>query len=238
MDTDTILRFLPLLAGVIAVILVHQFIIKPKVMKVGGKKSPLEAVRYFRNLGYFADYRALSDEALATKLRELHERQWGIPLDPELPFFDQFLLLWDKKRFWVNTVHLNVAMDTGVYVKVLKEWAAISQGSFEPQDIKETWESPEGPIEVTFTLDGQQHSLHPEFMQTTLDDRISAEINGFTKDSGYYLVNFASLAPNAVIFFTTKKELAKLIGQRRWDFQQVELIMVLEISPRGLGSGD
>lgn len=217
MDTDAIVRFVPLIAAIIATPLVYRFYIQ-RQLGVVRQKNPLEAVGYFRKMGFFADYQDLPDEALAAKIQELHEKTWGTPLDPKHPLFDQYILLWDKKRVWCKPVE--VAMGNDAYVNTLKEWAAISRGAFDPQDIKETWEGPEGPIEVAFKLADQQHTIHPEFLKSSLDDVITKDIYALTQPTGYLLVKLATFAPAVFIVFLTKKEMMKLVVERRWDFRK------------------
>ena len=71
----------------------------------------------------------------------------------------------------------DVCAENQVYAEFLRALAAISSGSFDPQNIAEVWNSDEGPITVAFTLAGARHDVHPAYSNDWMDLDILAPIN-------------------------------------------------------------
>src|SRR5688572_6513862 len=119
----------------------------------------LDAIRYFRDFGFFASHHGSDDE-----VAEVIKSYWGGDWDEFLSGVsdrlsaDQLLLVADTKRVWWHDLE-GVYQGANCYVEVLNEWSAISQGLFLPEQIQETWQGASGPVDVTFLLDGKKYTF-------------------------------------------------------------------------------
>ncbi len=134
-------------------------------------------------------------------------------------FADQFILQLDKSRVWMEDTEADVGKGNDVYVKVLKQWAQISRGAFNPTDIVETWNTEEGPVKLQFILNGDKVILYPQYMNDFIDVGILKKINTKIAGSGY---QFAVVAIDQQVFVTAlnEKELAKISNERLWPLEQ------------------
>ncbi|UUZ92359.1 hypothetical protein LJK87_44430 [Paenibacillus sp. P25] len=163
-----------------------------------GKLKPiervLEAAQYYRNIGFFAGDKSLSNQQFEEKFKKFYSDFRGEDWDPfdSSEYYDAlaefYVLGEDKQRVWLEDTEADVGSGNEVYVKTLKEWSSISRGAFQPSEIKESWKTEEGPIEVSFTLNGTERTIHPEYLNDFIDTGVLAEINEMIKDSGYQFV--------------------------------------------------
>jgi hypothetical protein len=197
----------------------------------------VEAVRYYRGLGFFSEHAALSDEALAQHVESLIEDEWGETFtadqsgpmvvdewgdtltSPEnVRFAELTLLRADSARVWWEDTEADVCAANQVYVETLRAWAGISRGAFSPREITETWESDEGPITVRFTLDGDERTLHPEYLDDWLDMEILVPLNGWLRHTGYAFELYEAFDQTAFLVVLTPDEKQRLERERGWRF--------------------
>ncbi len=178
----------------------------------------LQFVTFFRKLGFFPEYAALSDDELARKLESLHENEWGERIDPQNPFIDLLLLRWDKTRVWWEDTEADVCRENKVYTQTLQEWASISNGTFIPEHIQEKWEDEHGPITVTFTYHQQEIQLSPHYLDDYIDIDILLPINHCFRHSGKEFALYEAFDQTAFIVMLTSEEKQKLHNERKWRF--------------------
>jgi hypothetical protein len=118
-----------------------------------------DAIRYFRGFGFFASHPG-SDEELAEIIISYWRGDWDEYLTAvsDRPSADQLLLVADTKRVWWHDLEV-VYRGSNSYVDVLNEWATISRGQFAPDQIQETWQGENGPVEVTFTFNDHTYTF-------------------------------------------------------------------------------
>jgi hypothetical protein len=167
----------------------------------------LRFVRFYRSLGFFTgtehvdedhpfgrgawpgcerplDFARFSDEELADLLIARYERDHDCAVDAVWAFDDADLLRYDTSRVWSEDMEADVCAGNDVYVWVLREWARISRGCFRPEDITETWETDEGPITVTFAIDGVRCTWHPAFDGDWIDPHLLEWVNEVIAPTG------------------------------------------------------
>jgi len=181
----------------------------------------LQFVTSFRELGFFTEYAALSDDELATTLQVLHENEWGERIHPQQPFIDLSLLRWDKQRVWWEDTEADVCRENKVYTQTLHEWASISNGTFAPEHIQEEWEDEQGPITVTFTSHQQEVHLCPNYLDDYLDINILSPINQCLRHSGKEFALYEAFDQTAFIVMLTSEEKQKLRTERKWRFATI-----------------
>lgn len=185
-----------------------------------------ESVRYFRGSGFFADLTGKSDvDALA----DVRRRLGATVVDPKDPLADQRLLFADTARVWWRGIDAEPMPKNRTYERTLREWTAISRGALAPADVKETWdydEEDEGGIrklkveriDVSFTHQGQKHSLRPRYLADRLDVDALLKLNDVIAASGYRFEPVASSDDTAFVVALTAEEKSRLVRERGWRF--------------------
>ncbi|KIL40371.1 hypothetical protein SD70_14135 [Gordoniibacillus kamchatkensis] len=183
----------------------------------------LDAAHYYRGLGFFDRDKGLTDQQFDDKFLGFYKgfvtKDWD-PFDSS-EYYDEFAELYvlqqDQDRVWLKDTEADVGKGNDVYVATLEKWSWISRGAFQPTDITETWGSEEGPVTVSFTLNGQKKVLHPQYMNDFIDTGILAEINEMIKESGY---QFEAVEIDQQVFVTvlTAEEKSKIRKDRYLPF--------------------
>ncbi|MEW9701975.1 stalk domain-containing protein [Paenibacillus sp. SI8] len=198
-----------------------------KFSTLSPKERVLDAAHYYRKLGFFEKDKSLTAQQFDDKFIEFYKGFVDEDWDPFNSkegfdaFADLYVLQQDTDRVWMEDTEADVGQGNDSYVQALKNWSAISRGTFKPTDIVEKWESEEGPITVTFTLNGQKKSVHPLYMNDFLDTEILKEINILIRDSGY---QFAEVVIDQEVFVTvlTAEEKQNIQKDRFMDFVSFE----------------
>jgi hypothetical protein len=177
----------------------------------------LESVHVYRQVGLFEEDANLSDAALAQKLSRRYAREHERPFNPSDDWAELYLLALDENRFWWTDLEADVCRENNVYVRVLQEWARISRGSFSPEGIEETWDTDEGPVNVSFVLNAKRHVIHPLYLGDWIDILVLDTINDLIEASGfrfeYYPVGESQIA--FVIVLTPEEK--ELLERERGD---------------------
>lgn len=129
-----------------------------------------ELVERFRQFGLLAGLQPHD-------LLQRFQQEWRRPFDPSNRFDRPWLVAMDARHVWMDDTEADVCAENQVYAEFLRALAAISTGSFDPQSIAEVWDSDEGPINVSFTLAGARHAVHPAYSDDWMDLDILASIN-------------------------------------------------------------
>lgn len=181
----------------------------------------LDALRYYRAMGFFRTFAELDDNALADRVAELRRRQTAVDFDPTDPKSDLELLALDGNRVWWNETEVPVDPGRRFYERTLPEWGRISRGAFEPRQIREEWQTPSGPARVRFVLDGTEHELAPDVEGGVgLDLEIFAQINRLIDASGIRFEIFEPFDRTAFVVALFDVEKQRLKRERGWSFLQ------------------
>ncbi|MNQ98898.1 hypothetical protein D3C85_1146130 [compost metagenome] len=129
-----------------------------------------------------------------------------------------YLLQEDKDRVWLEDWDLDVSKGKDAYVTTLGQWSKISRGAFQPSDIKEVWDGEEGPITISFKLNGQDRVIHLEDTGGYIDTGILKEINAMIKASGFQFAEAYNDDDDTIVTVLKAEEQAKLQQERYIDF--------------------
>ena len=175
-------------------------------MRVTPDQWLLESVKYFRAIAFFETYRSQTDEELAATLRRLHHEEFDEDFDPFDAYSDLLLLRWDSNRVWWQDTEADVCIDNRVYEETIREWGVISRGQFLPQNVQEEWHSDEGPIEISFSLQGQAIQFQPNYLDDYIDTSILGVINRLIRRSGYQFEIYESFDQTVFVVAVTAEE--------------------------------
>jgi hypothetical protein len=181
-------------------------------------KTIEERATALRGLGLFAGRATLSDAALVEAVRTEIEAVWGSDIKVDDPFMELLVAERDSDRVWWHDLEADVVDENQVYVSTLGDWAAISVGAFKPSEITETWASDSGPVTVAFSLGGEAHELHPQYLEDWIDPTILGSINELIAKSGRRLEIVKAFDQTAFVMALTKAERAGL-ESRGWCFE-------------------
>ncbi len=186
------------------------------------QQTILEAVRYFRSLGFFQEFTSQSDEELAITFEQMYTHNGTLPreYDPSSnPLAELTLLSYDKQRVWWKDSEADVCEENRVYARTLQEWGRISRGEFEPTDIRETWDSDEGPITVEFIHQNKAFSFQPEFYGDWLDvGTFLPAVNEIIQSQGIQFEICETYDQTICVIVLTQEEKLKLQTEREWAF--------------------
>ena len=190
----------------------------------------VQLVAYYRGLGFFAQDRDLSDEALAQRLAAAQRESGEPPFRSNDPLIDFRLLRHDRDRVWWGNPQANVVAegvhlpdvppppDGRPYARLLCEWATISRGALVPRDVVEHWVTGAGPIEVTFALDGARRTLWPNYLEDRVDLSVLGRINDYIRGSGLRFECCEPLGRTAFVLVLASEEKERLVQERGWRF--------------------
>lgn len=133
-------------------------------------------VEFYRRFGFFGAYRKMSVEEVVDKLVEL-ELAEGRVYDPDELTADIQALRWDKVRVWTEDPFRKIVPEEKVYEETLGIWSKISRKAFEPEKVKERWESPQGGVWVEMMIHEHPYILEVLHQDYVVDLEIIKEIN-------------------------------------------------------------
>ena len=117
------------------------------------------------------------------------------------PEFDLFFLSLDPTRSLYSVMDFGdyLAPGNDAYVSSLEALANISRGTFNPENLKETWDTPEGPIRLSFDFAGRKRELKMDLWGGAFDFRILLQLNSLLSGTEYRF----EMAPMDEILFVT-----------------------------------
>ena len=125
----------------------------------------VRAVEDLRRLGFFAGDADLTAAELAAQIQADYLAESGRPLAEARAHTDLLLAKQDPSRVWCQ--RSSDSRTANSYAEVLRSWAEISRGAFDPVFIEERQASPRGPITVKFVHGGHDVALHPNGARST-----------------------------------------------------------------------
>lgn len=198
--------------------------------KFGGMKAEdriADAIAFYKDMGYFKNTKVDEADLGETAIERYTEELKGQEEDPFAPdsaysrYTDLFMMSADSSRAWAEEMAAGIGKGKDAYVKVLKQWAAILRGAFNPTDITENWRSEDGPVSVDMIVNGKKRTLYPEQLNGYLDIGILEGINAIIADTGY---RFEVMVVDEMVFVTvlTEPERKKLKEERMLIFDELD----------------
>jgi hypothetical protein len=139
---------------------------------------------------------------------------------PDVPpgILDLAVAEQDRTRVWWRDLEADVSDGNDVYAQTVTEWGEISVGTFEPTEIIESWEGPEGPVTVDYVQSGITHTLTPGYLEDWIDPGIVVGINETIADSGRRFEMYKAFDQTAFVMALTDDE-RRAFEARGWCFE-------------------
>jgi hypothetical protein len=181
----------------------------------------VHTVKFFRSMGFFSSCVAMTDVELATRLDFMQAKKWRSGFDPNRPTFELEVLKWDAQRVWWDDTEVDAGEGNDVYVELLQDWGKISRGAFEPRDVAECWDAPEGPIYVSFMLGGRACDIAPRYLEDYFDVGVIGQINRLIDGEGMAFQVYEAFDQTAFVIVLDESEKGVLEKERGWKFMDL-----------------
>jgi len=173
-------------------------------------KSPEEIVHFYQQLGFFAGISPAS-------LVERYANEHGKPPQDGNPWDDAYLLACDEDLVWTCDPEADVCAENNVYAEILPQWASISHGAFRPEKITEHWESDDGPVTVSFQLNGQVVTMSPGCQNDWIDLAVLWRVNSMIEPAGCQF-EYAVDGNFAIVLCLTPEQKQMMQARRSFPF--------------------
>jgi|GEM_PF-2822680 len=188
---------------------------QPKFRRFLSKQVPI-----LRRLGFFEKTRSLSDEQLVEKLIKKIERKHGKYVGDFLRY-PMLLASLDKTRVYWGDTECDFCKGNDAFVEILRDWAGISRGKFEPENMRETWSENEDSVAIEFELNGKSCCIHPKIEDDWLDPCFPGMINELISDTGYrFYIPECDYGQDYAVVFLGTKEKEILAREADWKFEE------------------
>lgn len=223
------LRLLVMLLGysipILIVLIGLHFSVDSKMNNLYEQMFPIQPMKKeiseLRKVGMFKSYSDKSDE-FVTELaigRAISKQDgWanaGQYWNTKTNQVDRLeLLRLDSEKVWQKEDTEFIVEGNRAYEAIIKELGQISEGNFNPIEIKENWESGD-TIKLTFKNGGKEHTIYPKVLKDWADmDGVISYINNKILDTVDYQFYYGTGDDILVIGLTKKEraELSKLTG--------------------------
>ena len=144
---------------------------------------------------------------------------------------DVLLARFDRQRIWCRHTEMDFGPGLKTYERVIREWAAILRGTFEPASVWEHWGflagarallfSGGGRIRVEIAIDGRTHTLKPKVESDWLDVGVLQQINRLIQKSAMQFESVQCWGQDAYVTVLTAEEKRRLEGERGWRFDKL-----------------
>lgn len=176
-----------------------------------------DSVRFFQELGLLEKKQKYSLKTTVTDISNAYREDWGTEFDNNDPLADLMLLKYSNAKAWWEDTEADVLQGNDVYENTIKEWANISRDVFAPANIVENWQSSNGPITITFTLEGEEISIKPKFLDDYIDVNILRHVNELIKHTDKQFEMYKPFDQTAFVICLTNGE-KNTLKKRGWKF--------------------
>jgi CubicO group peptidase (beta-lactamase class C family) len=144
-----------------------------------------------RQAGFFKDHSHLSNDELLEMIhqqrKQLYSQMFGYEYEPEKLKDDHSLAVRDTTKMLSLDTEADVGIENNKYVELLLLCNTVSGTDTNIiTDIEELWESPAGPIHVTYKINGATRSYEPEYADDWIDikflEHVLGEISAVTQE--------------------------------------------------------
>ncbi len=182
-------------------------------------ESLLARIRFFRQIGFFQQYRELSDEEVLEQIRNARGRDYfeSKLLKSNQLGADHIVLEYDSMRVASFDTEIVYEGSEGYKNAFLLALAHISQGNFAPQNVTEHWSQGDSSVYITFELHGQEYEyIHKNRWNDYVDLDMLGFLNKLVADTGYQFYMSNSYQYEYFLMLN-QEEYDRLTKERGWE---------------------
>lgn len=190
-----------------------------------------DALDFYQPLGFFSHLKGEQRAVIRALNKSLVEISTEPITEDDLmtPEFDLFFLSLDPTRSLYSVMDFGDYLAEGneAYVSSLEALAAISRGVFKPENITESWDTPDGPIRLHFDYADKPREIKVETWGGAFDFKILLQLNHLLAGTEYRF----EMAPLDEILFVTflkAEEKSSLERDRDLAFMVLSLPRIFE----------
>ena len=156
------------------------------------KEEVIKSIGLLKKAGFFENYKNLSATQTFDSIYELRKREFReileSDIDPTMNLDPIEIAEYDRSKLLFIDLEADVFNGNEVYKSVINRFSELSNGQFQPIEIKEVWESDEGPITVSFSSDNQLTEFVPEYNNDWLHESVFEVCSGKVAEKQVRLV--------------------------------------------------
>jgi hypothetical protein len=156
------------------------------------KEEVIKSIGLLKKAGFFENYKNLSATQTFDSIYELRKREFReileSDIDPTMNLGPIEIAEYDRSKLLFMDLEADVFNGNEVYKSVINRFSELSNGQFQPIEIKEVWESDEGPITVSFSSDNQLTEFVPEYNNDWLHESVFEVCRGKVAEKQVRLV--------------------------------------------------
>ncbi|SHG39392.1 hypothetical protein SAMN04488109_0030 [Chryseolinea serpens] len=181
-----------------------------------------------RQAGLFEDYKSLSDDSLTQRLSSIAtERQLWEEFDvydslQEEDYINLKIAQLDPKRVWWHDLEADVLNGNMVYASTVKEFVELSGGYLRAEQIKEEWETDNGPIHISFQDGDTLRAFQLKSYDDWYDEDFFNYMEKFMTANGspYKFYVYIGTGQDAFVIRLTKAEKEMVEQKMRWKMEK------------------
>ncbi|MHC0440948.1 hypothetical protein [Flavobacterium sp. 3-210] len=140
------------------------------------KENVIQNISILRKCGFFEKFKKLTDKEVLEELHTIrideYSKIFEKKYDPGMELDEFDLACLDKGKMVYLDLEFDVCGENNAYVDVIKMFSNLSNGSFNPRNITEKWQSPSGPITIEFQMDDEIIKFNPKYSEDWLDSKV------------------------------------------------------------------
>ena len=140
------------------------------------KENVIQNISILRKCGFFEKFKKLTDKEVLEELHTIriyeYSKIFEKKYDPGMELDEFDLACLDKSKMVYLDLEFDVCAENNAYVDVIKMFSNLSNGSFNPRNITEKWQSPSGPITIEFELNDEIIKFNPKYSEDWLDSKV------------------------------------------------------------------
>lgn len=131
------------------------------------KAQVVKNIAILREAGFFEKHNGLTDLEVYYEIYESRKQEYleifEKSYDPGMELTPINLALSDINKVLFIDLEADVGKGNDVYISVIKAFSKLSNGKFNPNEIRENWEKETGPIKVSFKSNDSLIVFEPEY---------------------------------------------------------------------------
>jgi hypothetical protein len=181
-----------------------------------------------RQAGLFEDYKNLNDDSLTQRLSSIAKEQhlWELfdaydSIQDE-DYINLKIAQLDPKRVWWHDLEADVLNGNMVYASTVKEFVELSGGFLRAEQIKEEWETDNGPVHISFqdgeTLRAFQLKSNDDWYDDDFFDYMEKFMTANGSPCNLYL--YIGTGQDAFVIRLTKAEKEMVEQKMHWKLEK------------------